>query len=239
MKHRHAFTLVELSIVLVILGLLVGGVLSGQSLIHAAELRKITSNLDRYQTAIHTFRDKYHARPGDIANATAFWPQCTTHPDNAGYTCNGNNDGQLQTEEGARVFEHLTRAGLVEGQFDVSTADINGDPAVYNPQLYPLNSLIGYSRIDNISANEAADGFATKPGDVFSYLAYPEFGFRASTEDLYTLDRKMDDGNGRSGSFQIYTEEMPADGCVDITSGEYLPQNDATGCAAILYGFFS
>ncbi len=55
----NAFSLVELSIVLVILGLLVGGVLSGQSLIRAAELRSITEDYARYVTATHTFKDKY------------------------------------------------------------------------------------------------------------------------------------------------------------------------------------
>ena len=56
-SKRHAFTLVELSIVLVILGLLVGGVLSGQSLIHSAQLRVVTTELDNYKTAMNSFRD--------------------------------------------------------------------------------------------------------------------------------------------------------------------------------------
>ena len=60
-KLRQGFSLVELSIVLVILGLLVGGVLSGQSLIRASELRKYTTSADKYKTAILSFRDKYFA----------------------------------------------------------------------------------------------------------------------------------------------------------------------------------
>ena len=71
-SHISAFSLVELSIVLVILGLLVGGVLSGQSLIRAAELRSVTTEYSRYTTAISSFRDKYFALPGDMSNATSF-----------------------------------------------------------------------------------------------------------------------------------------------------------------------
>ena len=73
MNQRHAFSLVELSIVLVILGLLVGGVLSGQSLIRAAQLRSVTTQFANYRAAVFTFRDKYFALPGDMANASAFW----------------------------------------------------------------------------------------------------------------------------------------------------------------------
>ena len=70
---KKAFSLVELSIVLVILGLLVGGILTGQSLIRAAELRSVTTEFSQYQTAVMTFRDKYFAIPGDMKNARDFW----------------------------------------------------------------------------------------------------------------------------------------------------------------------
>jgi len=75
-KHsdkKTAFSLVELSIVLVILGLLTGGVLTGQNLIRAAELRAVTTEFNAYQTAANTFKDKYFAIPGDMTNATDFW----------------------------------------------------------------------------------------------------------------------------------------------------------------------
>lgn len=64
-RLRSGFSLVELSIVLVILGLLVGGVLTGQSLIRASELRKFMNTMERYKAATYTFRDKYFALPGD------------------------------------------------------------------------------------------------------------------------------------------------------------------------------
>ena len=59
MKRESAFSLVELSIVLVILGLLVGGILGGQSLIKAAELRSITSDIESYRVAVNSFKIKY------------------------------------------------------------------------------------------------------------------------------------------------------------------------------------
>ena len=75
---QKAFSLVELSIALVILDLLVGRVLSGQSPIHAAELRAVTQEEQKFLAATHTFRDQYLSLPGDMTNATAFWGTSTT-----------------------------------------------------------------------------------------------------------------------------------------------------------------
>src|ERR1700691_433072 len=63
---QSGFTLIELSIVLVIIGLIVGGVLVGQDLIRAAEVRAQISQIEKYNTAVNTFRDKYNALPGDL-----------------------------------------------------------------------------------------------------------------------------------------------------------------------------
>lgn len=75
---RSGFSLVELSIVLVILGLLTGGVLGGRALIRAAELRAITQEKEAFVTAVNTFRAKYNALPGDMRNATQFWGRADT-----------------------------------------------------------------------------------------------------------------------------------------------------------------
>lgn len=124
---RAAFSLVELSIVLVILGLLTGGVLTGQNLIRAAELRSITTEYHTYQTAVMTFRERYFALPGDMSNATDFWeaaatcPGDDTTPSTDKTTCNGNGNGRIgeigEVGERYRFWQHLSNAGLVEGSF--------------------------------------------------------------------------------------------------------------------------
>jgi prepilin-type N-terminal cleavage/methylation domain-containing protein len=66
------FTLIEMSIVLVIIGLLVGGVLVGQDLIRAAQVRKTGTLIEQLNTAVNTFKLKYNCLPGDCANASDF-----------------------------------------------------------------------------------------------------------------------------------------------------------------------
>jgi prepilin-type N-terminal cleavage/methylation domain-containing protein len=126
------FTLIELSIVLVIIGLIVGGVLVGQDLIKAAEVRKIISEKDAIGTAVYTFETKYSCLPGDCPNATNFWGQtagcsvfATTPLTNGGPTCNGNGDGNIDFGQGAAgsypgtslevqyFWHHLFNAGLI------------------------------------------------------------------------------------------------------------------------------
>jgi hypothetical protein len=103
--------LVELSVVLVILGLLVGGVLSGQLLIRSAQIRSIMTEQSAYVVAVQTFKGKYLMLPGDMNNATSFWPTgggdnlmagtCQNGVRTSGYpgagtkVCNGNGDGVI------------------------------------------------------------------------------------------------------------------------------------------------
>ena len=132
MRPTSAFSLVELSIVLVILGLLTGGILTGQSLIRAAELRAILTEKDQYISAANTFRTKYLSLPGDLPNATDFWGdtsatnQCksiSTEP--AHYRiCNGNADGGINNylngagyNERIQFWRHLALAGMIEGSY--------------------------------------------------------------------------------------------------------------------------
>jgi prepilin-type N-terminal cleavage/methylation domain-containing protein len=136
---QKAFSLVELSIVLVILGLLTGGILSGQSLIRASQLRSVSSDFQKYTTAMQTFRDKYFSYPGDMPNAVAFWgrhptttnDRCTLEWNVAETTawnndvarretCNGNGDGvyaHWTRSEQIVAWQHLSNSGLVEGQY--------------------------------------------------------------------------------------------------------------------------
>lgn len=125
-KRQSGYSLIELSIVLVIVGLLVGGVMVGHTLIKAAELRAVTTEFAEWQAAVNTFRQKYSQYPGDFDAATQVWGEDTC-PAAVGSvlsaTCDGNGDGVIaqhdaSTQEEHYLFwQHLMKAGLVEGTY--------------------------------------------------------------------------------------------------------------------------
>ncbi len=94
---KRGFTLIELSIVLVIIGLIVGGVMVGRDLMEAATLRSVASQLQSYQVATNTFRLKYNALPGDIKAAHA--SQLGLAPRN-GAQGHGDGNGVIQRRKG-------------------------------------------------------------------------------------------------------------------------------------------
>ena len=217
----RGFSLVELSIVLVILGLLTGGILAGQSLIRAAELRRTATDLARFQTGVYSFQDKYFALPGDMRNATSFWgaqlgttaegpdPTCasTSIPATTAATCNGDGDGLVEgggttgipNQEMHRAWQHLANAGLIEGQY----AGI-GRNALYGTDNF------GFMPGWNSPASRISNGkyfIFTRPGNAgppheFSTLSRTTHIIFTSgfwdpivrPEEAWNIDTKLDDG---------------------------------------------
>ena len=125
---QRGFTLVELSIVLIVIGLIVGCVLVGQDLLRTAQIRKMVNEVEQYRTAVYTFRVKYACLPGDCANATTFFGTDSNGcPAGGGATgtCNGDGNGQIDDSacdygcyENYRFFQQLADANLIPENFD-------------------------------------------------------------------------------------------------------------------------
>jgi prepilin-type N-terminal cleavage/methylation domain-containing protein len=157
-SHRSAFTLIEMSIVLVIIGLITGGILLDRALIDAARVRSTISDLEKYKSAVSAFKLKYNCLPGDCPNATDFFGQLTggefsctdadflqsgwwnNHPwggmPSTG-SCNGYGNGKLTNastgwqlpDAGNSLFwQHLYLAGLITAPTLYTTPGSGGVP---------------------------------------------------------------------------------------------------------------
>lgn len=228
--QRTAFSLVELSIVLVILGLLVGGILAGQSLIHASELRAIGVEAQRYRTAVYSFRDKYFALPGDMANATSIWGDQATGTnacpsgvtaDGTPGTCNGDANGAIgggsaSGPEGVRAWQQLAMAGLVEGQY---TGYYDGSKITIGLNVpaskYPSAGWALLSRLNAVSNS----GLWDRPGNYLQIGGESMgelWGYVLIPADMWNLDTKTDDGIADTGQMM-----SGGNSCVTPTASYY------------------
>lgn len=236
--RQRAFSLVELSIVLVILGLLVGGVLAGQSLIRAAELRSISTEYARYATAAQTFRDKYFAVPGDMTNGTAFWGRraatgaCVTNSGAALNTttgvCDGDGDGRL-TETGAGFYPDerfvfwraLANAGLIEGTYTGTTVaggSFHSQGGVNVPRAR-MNNALWYTNSRAASSGSTVE-FVMEYGNFLQIGAYQANLSPNSSimypEEAWNIDTKMDDGMPGRGTVIAADRSMCANATSDV-----------------------
>lgn len=230
LTRKSAFSLVELSIVLVILGLLVGGILSGRSLIRASELRSAVAQYQKYLSATIAFRDKYLYLPGDMPNATQFWGLYSATPATCAFgqstdtkTCNGDGSGILNNPptafESRRFWQHLANAGFIEGTYD----------GVYTEP---------YSRVSSVSMTWSTSYFGRLngswdyfDGDYGHVLGLGmTIGIYNTTykfflpEEVWSLDTKMDDGKPATGKL-VVDANGTVDLCTDTSSMSTLTAN--------------
>jgi prepilin-type N-terminal cleavage/methylation domain-containing protein len=253
--NQTAFSLVELSIVLVILGLLTGGILGGQSLIRAAELRAVSTEASRYVTATQTFRDKYFALPGDFTDATRFWGRmngnadCVTNSSaavNSAGACDGNGNGSLNSPAAANqageyvgYWRHLANAGLIEGTY----SGLAGSGGQFH---CVLGTDCPRSRVNNAgwySAN--ATNYAGSPQiyamDYGNYLLFggqqasaAPTGLVLKPEEMWNIDTKMDDGRPGYGKLIAYNWNGCATGGAsnsDLANSVYNLSDSTLRCA--------
>jgi len=214
--NRSGFTLIELSIVLAIIGLIVGSVLAGRDMIRAAQLRSLIAETQSYITAANTFRAKYNCLPGDCDHATQLFgtaSNCAGATTATGtQTCDGDGNGQINIfdatrtlYEQERVFQHLSSAGLIKGQYQLVTGGggsggyvgTNFPRSSINPSLAATIYWVGYNDVNNNNIYYTGDY-----GNVLTWGGVADESFasqqvlnvaKLSTIDMQSIDGKLDD----------------------------------------------
>ena len=222
-RSDRAFTLIEMAIVLVIIGLIVGGVLVGRDLIKAAEARATITQIERYNSAVNTFRNKYNALPGDLNQQTASqfgFAQRGTAPgegDGNGII-EGNGAPFGQGGETTMFWVDLTTANglnvnLIDGSFSAATPNSDA-PSTAAASLYLPAAKLGNGNYIYVYSGGYGGHNGIGQGDGVNYFglsAFVSFGQGACTHCLWSnpgltvaqaaaIDKKIDDGMPTTGN---------------------------------------
>ena len=196
MKHRqHGFTLVEIAIVLVIIGLLLGGILKGQELINSARVRNMADMNSGIQAAYYGFIDRYRRVPGDWNNADA------TTAIGVAIAGGGDDNGRIDNIAGPNAYdepnglwEQLAKAGFIQGAY-------LGTPATApttNNNLTPLNAFNNVVVLGRTPDYQDAGAPAVRLNLVL--------GRGVPVDITRELDVKLDDGLPRTGVLRLTLE---------------------------------
>ena len=143
-RNQSGFTLVEIAIVLVIIGLLLGGILKGQELVQNARVRNLADQQNAVAAAYFAFQDRYRALPGDYAAANTNIPNVVSAPTCATPCVQGNS--QITLNERVFAWHHLTNAGFISCPFCAN--DPTPNPAAPSGANSLTNAYNGFMTIE-------------------------------------------------------------------------------------------
>lgn len=261
--QNRGFSLLELSIVLVIIGLIAGGIVAGASMIRAAELRAVITEAEHYKIAIHTFRDKYLGLPGDLKNATAFWGtmasgSCPYATGGAGTeTCNGDGDGEIRHSGGAAsqsnerftFWQHLANAELITGVYTGiagASAESDHDIGINSPSSKLSGAGWSTGFIHPISGSSWI--FDGNYGNTLWLGAHQDGNFANNNPALtpteaWNFDTKIDDGKPATGTVVVRQRNLCTNATTALADSDnfdavYMLADEEILCALVMRNLF-
>jgi prepilin-type N-terminal cleavage/methylation domain-containing protein len=213
-SQQSGFTLVEIAIVLVIIGLLLGGILKGQELINSAKVKNLANDFRVIPTYIYAYQDKFKALPGDDPNVVPHVGTSGTqgaNPPAGNGVINGNWNSTTATDESFLFWQHVRLANLAAGPTDVA-----------DPTYQPRNAVGGVIGISSATTATVQVAGMTGTYQICSQGILGKF--------VKQLDIQMDDGNTATGSMRATAEPVGAPGAAAVPNNVPPPAgiDDAT-----------
>ena len=253
-RSRRAFTLLEMTMVLAIVGLITGGILLGKNMVHNAQLNSILSDMQGFFAAERQFKDKYGYLPGDFPMAVRVWGRAdggsdltsncaapaTDHANIRG-TCNGDGDGLItwQNSENFRSWQQMSLAGLITGTYvgysNATTVSNYTLPGWDSPKpLLKGAAYFMYSWGDQTTASGWYPGNYNNVIEVGAVTTDWPGAVLFKPAEAYAMDKKTDDGMPGLGNIRTYAVEG---GCSQVSynpdTDTYLKNATAPGCFLI------
>ena len=191
-SQQSGFTLVEIAIVLVIIGLLLGGILKGQELINSAKVKNLANDFRVIPTYIYAYQDKFRALPGDDNQVTNH-VGATAQAGTGGSTGNGVIEGAWNADETGTVeanifWQHVRLANLAAGQTTPGAG------------FAPINAVGGRIGVSSATSGQVQINGPTPPGPMTGSYQICSAGILGRFAKQ--LDIQMDDGNTQTGSMR-------------------------------------
>ncbi|MGA7749026.1 MAG: prepilin-type N-terminal cleavage/methylation domain-containing protein [Gallionella sp.] len=205
-RNQSGFTLIEIAIVLVIIGLLLGGVLKGQELINSTKVKNLATDFRNIPVYINGYQDKYKALPGDDANVVLHLGATAILATTPGTVGNGVIEGAwnstTNTDESFLFWQHIRLAGFGPGSTTIT-----------DPSYLPTNTVGGRIGVTNSLANNPI----TLPTPLQGTYVVCSDGIPGKFAKQ--LDTTLDDGNTQTGSLMVTAAGTVAGGTSIPTTG--------------------
>ncbi len=259
-SSKSGFSLIELTIVIAIIGVLIGATMVGRDFINKADLADAMAEAESLTQAYNRFLERYGEPPGDFTGATDIWGARSTCPPpgasgiNGTDTCDGDGDQKIDGDsatpyETFLATQHLSLATLIPGLYTGASADAadldSGDPGVNLPTGAHEDSAFYFNYVGdsgNFYTNAAGVQYFTgRYGQVLIYGRYYEdrlpFKPALTPQEMLIWDEKADDGLPAYGRVVSYkpTWAVHSDCATTDTHATalYNTSYDAPACALI------
>lgn len=243
MQHKkYGFTLVELSVVIIIIGFLIAGVVVGKSLLRNSRIQGLTAEVANYTQAISNFRDKYQALPGDFATASSVWSGVTNGDGNGLITV---NISATRLDEQFLAWQHLAKSEMIKGNFTGTAGAAGVRDRVVGTNV-PASQLApaGWGLI-SVTLTDIAGGYVeipyTAPDMAPNHVLWLGKSSVSGTVDSQNpvltttealdIDKKID--NGFPGSGKVVAQANGTTGSCSTSATAYDIAERSTSCALV------